>query len=132
MEGDAACPHPFKAGVRAQSAPGGADAPPGCPGANSFGPTLRPPAVVAGTRLAPPSVMGHRSVEILIGCLVTDEDLRRSFIQEPRETLGILEQRGLVLTEAEVDALLASPVRLWERLAVLLDPRLQKASLKGG
>jgi hypothetical protein len=76
--------------------------------------------------------MGHRSVEILIGWLVTDEDLRRSFIQEPRETLGILEQRGLVLTEAEVDALLASPVRLWERLAVLLDPRLQKASLKGG
>jgi hypothetical protein len=30
----------------------------------------------------------------------------------------------------EVDALLASPVALWEPLAAALDPRLQKASLK--
>jgi hypothetical protein len=74
--------------------------------------------------------VGHRSVEILVGCLVTDEELRRRFIADPRGTIGLAQQRGLVLTGAEVDALLASPVALWERLAATLDPRLQKASLK--
>ena len=76
--------------------------------------------------------MGQRSVEILIGRLVTDEDLRQRFIAEPRETIRIAQQSGLELTAAEIDALLASPVALWERLAAILDPRLQKASLKRG
>jgi hypothetical protein len=76
--------------------------------------------------------MGHRSVEMLIGRLVTDEELRRQFVAEPRETIRLVELRGLELTTAEVDALLASPVALWEALAAALDPRLQKASLKRG
>lgn len=76
--------------------------------------------------------MGHRSVEILIGRLVTDEELRERFVAEPRETLRLAQQRGLVLTAAETDALLASPVALWESLAAALDPRLQKASLRRG
>jgi len=76
--------------------------------------------------------MGQHSVEILIGRLVTDEDLRERFIAEPHETLRLAQQRGLVLTAAETDALLASPVALWERLAATLDPRLQKASLRRG
>jgi hypothetical protein len=74
--------------------------------------------------------MAHRSVEILIGRLVTDEDLRDRFKAEPREILRSAQQRGLVLTAAEADALLASPVALWECLAATLDPRLQKASLR--
>jgi hypothetical protein len=76
--------------------------------------------------------MRQRSVEILIGRLVTDEDLRRQFTAEPRETIRLAERGGLVLTAAEIDALLASPVGLWERLAATLDPRLQKASLRRG
>jgi hypothetical protein len=77
--------------------------------------------------------MGHRSVEILIGRLVTDEDLRRQFVAEPHETIRLVQQRGgLELTAAEVDALLASPIAIWEVLAAALDPRLQKASLKRG
>ena len=74
--------------------------------------------------------MGQRSVEILVGRLVTDEDLRGRFKAEPRETLRIAQQRGLVLTAAETDALLASPGALWDCLAATLDPRLQKASLR--
>jgi hypothetical protein len=74
--------------------------------------------------------MGQRSVEILIGRLVTDEDLRQQFIAEPRETIRLAQHRGLVLTASEIDALLASPVVLWERLAAMVDPRLQKASLQ--
>jgi hypothetical protein len=76
--------------------------------------------------------MGQRSVEILIGRLVTDEDLRRRFLAEPQETIRMAQQGGLALTATEVDALLASPGALWEILAAALDPRLQKASLKHG
>jgi hypothetical protein len=76
--------------------------------------------------------MGQRSVEILIGRLVTDEELRRRFVADPRETIRLEQLRGLELTAAEVDALLASPMALWERLAAAFDPRLQKASLKPG
>ena len=76
--------------------------------------------------------MGQRSVEILIGRLVTDEDLRLRFLADPRDTIRLEQQVGLVLTKAEVDALLASPVALWERLAAKIDPRLQKASLRRG
>ena len=76
--------------------------------------------------------MGQHSVETLIGRLVTDEDLRQRFIAEPRETIRVAQQSGLRLTAAEVDALLASPVAVWEKLAAALDPRLQKASLKRG
>jgi len=74
--------------------------------------------------------MGQRSVEILIGRLVTDEELRERFIVAPLETLRLEQQQGLELTAAELDALLASPLSLWTRLAALLDERLQKASLK--
>jgi hypothetical protein len=74
--------------------------------------------------------MGQRSVEILIGRLVTDEELRRRFVAEPRQTIRLVQQLGLELTATEVDALLASPLALWESLTAALDPRLQKASLK--
>jgi hypothetical protein len=76
--------------------------------------------------------MAQRSVELLIGRLVTDEELRRCFVADPRETLRREKLRGFELTAAEVDALLASPLWLWDRLAAALDPRLQKASLKHG
>jgi hypothetical protein len=74
--------------------------------------------------------MGQRSVEWLIGRLVTDEELRRRFVSEPRETIRLEQLRGIELTAAEVEALVASPAALWDRLAADLDPRLQKASLK--
>jgi hypothetical protein len=74
--------------------------------------------------------MGQRSVETLIGRLVTDEELRQRFTAEPRQTIRLAQESGLELTVAEIEALLASHIALWERLAALLDPRLQKASLR--
>lgn len=74
--------------------------------------------------------MAQRSIEILIGRLVTDEELRERFVVAPLETLRFEQQQGLELTAAELDALLASPLSLWTRLAALLDERLQKASLR--
>ena len=72
--------------------------------------------------------MGQRSIEILVGCLVTDEEFRRRFVCEPHETIRLMRQRGLELTTAEIDALLAAPITLWEGLAAALE----KASLKHG
>ena len=74
--------------------------------------------------------MGQRSIEILIGRLLTDEELRRRFVAEPQETIRLLQERGFELTAAEVEALLASPIELWELLSTAFDPRLQKASLR--
>ena len=74
--------------------------------------------------------MGQRSIEILVGRLVTDEELRQRFIAAPLETLRLVQQQGLELTAVELDALLASPISLWTSLAAVLDERLQKASLK--
>lgn len=74
--------------------------------------------------------MGQRSIEILVGRLVTDEELRQRFIAAPLETLRLVQQQGLELTAVELDALLASPVSLWTSLAAVLDERLQKACLK--
>jgi hypothetical protein len=76
--------------------------------------------------------MAQRSVELLIGRLVTDEELRQRFVADPRETIRREQLRGFDLTTAEVEALVVSPLWLWERLAAVLDPRLQKASLKHG
>jgi hypothetical protein len=74
--------------------------------------------------------MGQRHVELLIGRLVTDEELRRRFIAAPHPTLRGLQERGLELTAAEAEAVLASHIVIWDCLAAALDPRLQKASLK--
>lgn len=74
--------------------------------------------------------MTQKSVELLIGKLVSDEELRNRFRGDPLETLEALRREGLELTELEVRALLSLGSRELEDLAGSLDPRLQKASLK--
>jgi hypothetical protein len=72
----------------------------------------------------------HRHIEQLIGRLVTDEDFRRAFVREPRRTLTEATQCGVALSAIEINALLATDLALWDRVAQELDSRLQKASLK--
>ena len=71
----------------------------------------------------------ERFIELVIGRLVTDEDFRRAFREDPRAALAGLPQRGVPLTESERAALLATDLALWERVAEHVDPRLQRASL---
>lgn len=71
----------------------------------------------------------QRHIELVIGRLVTDEDFRRAFQRDPRQTLGDAEKWGLSLSPVEVAALLATDRSLWDRIARELDARLQKASL---
>ena len=70
--------------------------------------------------------MAHRSVEILIGRLVTDETFRSAFRTDPTTALTRFMESGYELTSVEVAALGATPVRVWEAIAGHVDPRLQK------
>jgi len=74
--------------------------------------------------------MSHRTIERVIGRLLTDEELRREFTRAPKRTLAELAEQGWELTRLEVDALLTIEVRLWSDVAARIDPRLQRCSLK--
>jgi hypothetical protein len=74
--------------------------------------------------------MSHRTIERVIGRLLTDEELRLKFTRSPRGTLSELGEQGWELTRIEVDALLTMEIRLWSEVAARIDPRLQRCSLK--
>ncbi|MEZ5289684.1 MAG: Os1348 family NHLP clan protein [Vicinamibacterales bacterium] len=73
--------------------------------------------------------MAHRSIEMLIGRLVTDERFRAAFVANPEATLFSLRELGLDLSPTEVAALVNTDPAVWARAADELDPRLQKATL---
>jgi hypothetical protein len=73
----------------------------------------------------------QRIIEMLIGRLITDEEFRAEFLDDPERTLRALADHGLELSRTEIAALIGTDRALWERTADALDPRLQKASLKG-
>jgi hypothetical protein len=74
--------------------------------------------------------LAQRIIEMLIGRLITDEQFRSEFLQDPEQTLLDLCDRGLELSRTEVAALVNTDHTLWARAADSIDPRLQKASLK--
>jgi len=74
--------------------------------------------------------MSHRHVEIVIGRLVTDEEFRHQFTEDPSRWLEALAEAGLELTAAELTALRRTDNGVWLNLASAIDPRLQKASLR--
>ena len=76
--------------------------------------------------------MSHRTIERIIGRLLTDEELRFKFTRAPKGTLAELGEQGFELTRIEVDALLTMEIRLWSEVAARIDPRLQRCSLKTG
>jgi hypothetical protein len=74
--------------------------------------------------------MSQRNVQLVIGRLITDEELRLRFLRAPSETLVELSERGWDLTRAEIDALLETDAQLWGRVALKLSSRLQRCSLR--
>ena len=74
--------------------------------------------------------MSHRNVEILIGRLLTDEDLRRRFTREPRTALDEFCQQGWELTACEIDALLSPDASIWADMARRIPSKLQRCSLR--
>ena len=75
--------------------------------------------------------MAQRSIEILIGRLLTDEAFRTAFRAHAAATLIRFAESGYDLTALEIAAIRATPPDVWERAAEHIDPRLQKASLSG-
>lgn len=74
--------------------------------------------------------MSQKSVEVLLGKLITDEELRRRFEIDPVEVFDWMRGAGWELTAVETEALRSLDPAAVERLAGALDPRLQKASLQ--
>jgi hypothetical protein len=74
--------------------------------------------------------MSQRTIERVIGRLLTDEELRDEFTRSPRRTLSDLREQGWELSRLEVDALLAIDIGLWSEVAARIDSRLQRCSLK--
>ena len=76
--------------------------------------------------------MAQRSVELVIGRLVTDETFRMTFIANPTLALTTVVRSGYELTALEVAALISTDISVWAQAAEQIDPRLQKVSLTAG
>ena len=73
--------------------------------------------------------MSQKNVEILLGTLATDEEIRHRFREAPLEVLETVRQAGHDLSAVEAEALRSLDPEALERFARALDPRLQKACL---
>lgn len=74
--------------------------------------------------------MSQKTVEILLGKLVTDEEVRHRFREAPLEVLESARRAGCELSAVEAEALRSLDLAALERFARALDPRLQKACLR--
>jgi hypothetical protein len=75
--------------------------------------------------------MSQKTVQLVIGRLVTDEELRVRFVERPLETLTELREQGFELTGDEIDALVRIDPDVWPSMARRIHPRLQRCSLRG-
>ena len=75
--------------------------------------------------------MSQRSVERVIGRLLTDEGFRRRFAADPAAAIAELAAAGIDLNPCERNALAALDLAAVARCADAIDPRLQKTELGG-
>ena len=73
--------------------------------------------------------MSQRTVELIIGRLLTDEDLRHRFVEDPVRTLAGLCDQGYELNRSELHALISTDPTLWPRTAQHIHPSLQRCTL---
>ena len=74
--------------------------------------------------------MSQKTAQLVIGRLLTDEELRAQFLGRPFETLAAFRDLGFDLTEREIDALLKTDKSLWTDAAGRIDPRLQRCTFR--
>jgi hypothetical protein len=73
--------------------------------------------------------MSHKTVQLVIGRLLTDEDLRTQFVAQPRRTLAELCEQGFELTSDEIEALAQTEADTLSAMARRIHPRLQRCKL---
>jgi hypothetical protein len=76
--------------------------------------------------------MSQRTVQLIIGQILTDEEFRSNFLDQPTAILIALRDRGMELTNVEIDALAQTDRRFWAVGAEWIDTRLQRCRLVGG
>lgn len=76
--------------------------------------------------------MSQRSVEQVIGRLVTDEAFRRRFFADPAAAVREISQSGVDLNDCERRALECIDARAATRFAGVIDARIQKTDLRVG
>lgn len=70
--------------------------------------------------------MSQKVVQSLIGQLLTDAELREHFVDAPLETLLVLRDSGIELTQTEIEGLVQTDRALWHRAAARIHPSLQR------
>jgi hypothetical protein len=76
--------------------------------------------------------MAQRTEQLIIGRILTDEEFRSDFLDQPIESLTSLRDTGFELTNVEIDALARTDRRVWTIGAEWIDTRLQRCRLSGG
>ena len=66
------------------------------------------------------------SLDLFVSELMTDEELRDSFLRNPRRTLQLASEWALPLSESELHALRAP--RMWSKVADALEARFLAAA----
>lgn len=74
--------------------------------------------------------MSQKTVQLLIGQIVTDEELRLRFVRQPLEMLTALREQGFDLTKTEIEALVDTDKQLWDSVAERIHPRLQRCCIR--
>jgi hypothetical protein len=70
--------------------------------------------------------MAQKTAQFIIGQLLTDEELRATFLDRPVETLAALRERGVELTSSEIIAIAQTDQQLWRLGPVWIDLILQR------
>lgn len=86
--------------------------------------------LVQNLRLAWPrgdAHVAHRTVELLIGRIITDDHFREAFLRAPEATLRRLAEQGLDLSRIEVAALANTSPDVWVHAASTIDERLRRS-----
>jgi hypothetical protein len=74
--------------------------------------------------------MSQRNVELLLGRLLTDEEMRRQFVRTPVLAIEDFRRKGWELTDGEIEALSSIDATMWCELASRVPSRLQRCSLR--